>query len=1022
VSTNGHVPNGRLPHEEWFKRFDALERERRTAARAPKQGSNRNGAGGGRYDARRRGFGSFFNELRPSVATGGAAAAPLVILFLLNALDELDGSVFAVLSPEIRDWFGISLGTVATLGAIGTLLTIAIAIPIGFLADRLRRTLMVGIAAIVWATFTLSTGLATGVLMLAAFRAGSGLAKTISPAVQSLLADYYPREARGTVFAFHGLANPLGQVVALLVGGFLAQRTGLWQVPFFVFAIPSFAVGAYAIVRLREPVRGGQERRAMGADDEAVEREEVPASLGESLRTVMGVRTLRRIYFGIPLIVGSGSVIGILLADLYDTKFGLGPGARALIASVDPPAAVLGLVIGGGLTNRLLRRRPGRVVTFLGLLTASVAVSFTLIALTSWLPLVIALSVVRAFCFAVLAPAAASLMSLVVPPRVRGMGAALMALWAVPGVVFSAFAGNFADKHGAAGGMMVMSAIFLVGAIVWASAGGFVEHDMRAAVAASMAREEALRSAADGAAKLLVCRDLDVSYGNLQVLFNVDFDVEEGEIVALLGTNGAGKSTLLRAVAGLTPCGNGAISYAGEDITHLPAHEHIGRGIVMVNGGRGIFPTLTVAENLQLAAWEYRNDDPYVKTATEHAMGYFPVLRDRYNDPAGDLSGGQQQMLALAQAFLSKPRLMMIDELSLGLAPAIVEQLLGIVRAIHERGTTIILVEQSVNLALTVAHRAVFMEKGEVRFAGPTAELLSRSDVLRSVFLHGAAVGLGTLMRGRHEQKRPEERDVVLEVDRVRKRFGGVSAINGPSFTLRESEILGFIGPNGAGKTTLFDIVSGFVVPDEGTVRLFGEDVTALAPDARAKLGLMRSFQDAALFANLTVFENVLVSLEKSVAVKSAAMAAMRLPNVRRSEIRLRARAERLIELSNLQDYSNKFVKELSTGSRRIVDLACILAADPKVILLDEPSSGVAQREAEELAPLLLRIRQETGCAMLLIEHDMPLIRSVSDELIALDLGAVLTRGKPEEVIEHPEVVASYLGTSREAIDRSGSR
>jgi branched-chain amino acid transport system ATP-binding protein len=258
-------------------------------------------------------------------------------------------------------------------------------------------------------------------------------------------------------------------------------------------------------------------------------------------------------------------------------------------------------------------------------------------------------------------------------------------------------------------------------------------------------------------------------------------------------------------------------------------------------------------------------------------------------------------------------------------------------------------------------------------------------------------------------------------VEGVYKRFGGVNAINGAGFALRDGEILGFIGPNGAGKTTLFDVVSGFVIPDEGTVRMFGQDVTSLPPDARAKLGLVRSFQDAALFANLTVFENLLVALEKSVPVKSATMAALHLPNVRKSEARLQRRAERLIELSNLGDYSNKFVKELSTGTRRIVDLACILAAEPRIILLDEPSSGVAQRETEELAPLLLRIRQETGCAMLLIEHDMPLIRSVSDELIALDLGAVVTRGAPDEVIEHPDVVASYLGTSREVIERSGS-
>src|SRR5439155_18935564 len=175
----------------------------------------------------------------------------------------------------------------------------------------------------------------------------------------------------------------------------------------------------------------------------------------------------------------------------------------------------------------------------------------------------------------------------------------------------------------------------------------------------------------------------------------------------------------------------------GEDITYLPAYEHAGRGIILVNGGRGVFPTLSVSENLRLAAWMFRDDEAYVAEALEKVLGFFPVLRERLAEPAGNLSGGEQQMLTLSQAFLSRPRLLMIDELSLGLAPAIVTQLLEIVRAIHEAGTTVVLVEQSVNLALTVARRAVYMEKGEVRFTGPTADLLDRADILHSVFLKG---------------------------------------------------------------------------------------------------------------------------------------------------------------------------------------------------------------------------------------------------------------------------------------------
>ena len=446
----------------------------------------------------------------------------------------------------------------------------------------------------------------------------------------------------------------------------------------------------------------------------------------------------------------------------------------------------------------------------------------------------------------------------------------------------------------------------------------------------------------------------------------------------------------------------------------------------MVNGGRGVFPTLTVGENLRMAAWLFRSDEQYVHEATEKVLGFFPILRERISEPAGNLSGGEQQMLTLSQAFLSRPRLLMIDELSLGLAPSIVARLLDIVRAIHDAGTTVILVEQSVNVALTVAERAVYMEKGEVRFTGPTAELLDRNDILHSVFLKGGG-GSGSLGSSdpyrRQTPKKVEataEKEVVLAAHGIHKAFGGVSAINGIDLTLEEGTILGIIGPNGAGKTTLFDIISGFLSPDTGSIELFGEDVTFLSPDQRARLGLQRSFQDARLFPSLTVAENIAVALERYVEVRSSTLAALGLPMVKKSEAKIARRVERLIDQANLGDYRNKFVGELSTGSRRIVDLACVLAADPKVILLDEPSSGVAQRETEELGPLLLKIRFETGCSMLLIEHDMSLITSVSDELLALELGRNLVRGLPNDVVEDPRVVASYLGTSEDVINRSG--
>jgi ABC-type branched-subunit amino acid transport system ATPase component len=205
---------------------------------------------------------------------------------------------------------------------------------------------------------------------------------------------------------------------------------------------------------------------------------------------------------------------------------------------------------------------------------------------------------------------------------------------------------------------------------------------------------------------------------------------------------------------------------------------------------------------------------------------------------------------------------LLIDELSLGLAPTIVEQLLETVREISLQGTTIVLVEQSVNVALTVADRAYFLEKGEVRFSGPTQELLDRDDVMRSVFLAGATkatkAGTPTARKTARRKSAGEvmsdlERPALLEAAAVSVSFGGIHALSEVDIAVHEGEILGVIGPNGAGKTTLFDVLSGFVAPTRGRVCLGGYDVTALAPDVRARMGLGRSFQDARIFASLTV-------------------------------------------------------------------------------------------------------------------------------------------------------------------------
>ena len=520
---------------------------------------------------------------------------------------------------------------------------------------------------------------------------------------------------------------------------------------------------------------------------------------------------------------------------------------------------------------------------------------------------------------------------------------------------------------------------------------------------------------------LLECRGLDVAYGRTQILFDVSIDVHEGEVLAVLGTNGAGKSTLLRAISGLTPPKGGKVLLDGRNVTGTSPWKMASLGVSHMPGGRGIFPDLTVGENLRMATWSHRRDKKRSKQAVERALDLFPGLANRLETRAGLLSGGQQQMLALAQAFMPEPRLLLVDELSLGLAPVIVMELLEVVRRLQREGVAVVLVEQSAELALQVADRAVFLEKGETRFSGPAREILERGDLVRSVFLSGARDQVVAAANGEEGDKTFRTFDIAtlvhagktratLTARGLRKTFGGVTAVDDVDLDIEPGEIVGLMGPNGAGKTTVLDLLSGFVTPNTGSVHLGELDLSKLTPDERAMHGLGRSFQDARLFPGLTVTETLAVSCERWVTSREPLAAALRLPASILSEAEVFERVERILALLRLGVFRDRFASELSTGSRRLVEFGCLLAQEPEVLLLDEPSAGLARAEAEALGPVLKGIRDATGAALVLVEHDVPLLRATCDRLIALDGGRIIAAGPPADVLDDPTVVRAYLG------------
>jgi branched-chain amino acid transport system ATP-binding protein len=964
---------------------------------------------------------------------GGVSLFPLGVLFAIELLDQATQSAFNVLTPNIRDAFHLTNAGILLIVAIAGAAALGCTLPVAVLADRTNRVRIALIGALIGAAFSIGLGVAQTIVWATIALVGVSMGQAvIFPTHNSLLADWYPVPARPRIYSAHRSGISIGAIAGVLIGAGLSAVWS-WRTPFFVFAVPIVIVVVIG-TRLREPPRGRHEQIELSEQMLASERgepvalgdvaaaptldipAEAPPSLGEAWRTVWKIGVLRRIFFALPFLAASIAGFTSLASLQYQQTFHLDAVHRAFLIAPIQVFDLIGLAVGATIATRLAARDISLVFRMLAVASVIAAGFAVLFALAPNVPVAFIGNAGIDASLAIVGPGVLAALSLAIPARVRSVGFSIGALFVLPGFLVLPVVGAIGDSIGFRYGLLILVPIFTAGGLVVASAGGLIGRDVQNVWTAMRTRAQMLIDRRDGKLPLLAVRGLAVGYDGVTVLADVAVEIGEGEIVALVGTNGAGKSTLLRAIGGVVEADHGAIVFDGREITHLPPDEIARLGIAQVPGGEGIFPTLRVEDNLRAAAWQGRRRGEKDAVLIEEAFALFPALATRRAERAGNLSGGQQQMLALAMATITRPHLFLIDELSLGLSPLVVEQLLGAIQSMRAAGTAILLVEQSMNVAVAVADRVYVMENGAVRFSGSADELAAHPELLWSIYVQKASESLARA----GDAAAPDGVGRALEVRGVSLQFGGNAALIDVTMHADHGEIVGIIGPNGAGKTTLFDVISGFLRPDDGVVELAGVDVTGRTAAARARLGLGRSFQDSRLFSGLTVRDALAVSLERFIDVGDPFNAILRLPTQVRTEAAVAHRVHELIDLFGLGAFADNLVSELSTGSRRLVDLAAVVAHQPSVVLLDEPSSGVAQREVEAMIDLLRNVRAQLDATLIIVEHDITFIAGLADRLVAMDRGSVLVSGEPDAVLGSREVAEAFLGTDPLARSRSG--
>ncbi|MET1000674.1 MAG: ATP-binding protein [Acidimicrobiia bacterium] len=690
------------------------------------------------------GVGAEQMPLKQALRVGGVAM--VVVLGLITIAEGFERAAGGVLSPDIQDTLHMSDTTLIGISLVGGVATTLGAIPLAWLADRMSRVKLVWISTLGWALATALTGLVVNPFMLFWTRMGVGFGQAYSvPVFASLLTDKYPIQGRARIYSLYWMATPIGLLFGPFLAGSIADAAGGeegWRWAYIVLACLPVVLALVSFIFLREPGRGKFEQELVLGEALETTQKELPVSMSTAYARMKKIKTFYFICTGIGVLgfalVAVPSLVGLLLDDSY----GYGAYTRGWMMSLTAIASLIAIPIAGRVYDRLFRKNPELVVRLAGSFVILYGILlFTAMRMKEPAFLLLFLALAGACsnaCFVSVGP----IVGAVAPFRMRTQAFALIPvfIFLVGGFFGGLLAGALSDAHGERTALSIVGPIAgTIGGCLFIYGSRYLKRDISLAVEELLEEQSEIGRMRDNpeGIPVLQIHNLDYSYGPVQVLFDVNLDLQKGEVLALLGTNGAGKSTLLRAISGLGIPDRGVVRLNGRTVTYVEPELRFRHGIVQLRGGAGVFPELSVGDNLHCSLLSSRLPRAERQARIDRVLQIFPAIVDRRHVLAVDLSGGQQQMLALAMALVHEPEVLLIDELSLGLAPVVVEELLGIVQDLKAQGQTMIIVEQSLNVALAFADRAIFMEKGRVRFEGPARELAERDDLVRAVFLGG---------------------------------------------------------------------------------------------------------------------------------------------------------------------------------------------------------------------------------------------------------------------------------------------